>query len=50
MPEFSKILWPVPGFLTHGDNFYQLLLFPGISNRIYPIVTISFNSEIYFTC
>jgi len=49
MPEFSKILRPVPGFLTHGDNLYQVLLFPGISNRIYRIVTISFYSEIYST-
>ena len=49
MPEFSKILQPVLGFLTHCDNFSQLVLFPGISNRIYIVVTISFYSEIYFT-
>ena len=49
MPEFSKFLQPVLGFLTQCDNFYQLLLFPGISNSIYLIVTISFYSEIYFT-
>ena len=49
MPEFSKILRPVLGFLPQCDNFYRLLLFPGISNTIYPIVTISFYGEIYFT-
>ena len=49
MPEFSKFLRPVLGFLTHCDNFYRLLLYPGISNTIYPIVTISFYGEIYFT-
>jgi len=49
MPEFSKILQPVLGFLTQCDNFPQLLLFPGISNSIYLIVTISFYGEIYFT-